>query len=969
MPPDTWTTNLRRMDAVKERGMSVKLRFECPAESSMLHRSRSFTGFSSLNSRRRVSSSRSSLRTKGTARKTPRIPHSSGRIGNTMWGPQPEQVDRIFLALRKGLKEYLEGHQGEMDFLSSQQKDSRRNSRLAFLYDLEKEIRALERYMRRLEFHISKVEELYETYCIQWRLCQGAVNMKRAFSLSPSSRASRDSLLELNRNHRHSIEDMCVMEGELEILLGELHIKMKGLIGFARLCPGDQYEVQVRLGRQRWRMRGEIQTDDRQSWDEEEIVFLPHIHENFEIKVTEVKGLGSVLVGVVTCESADFFTSQPQIMVVDITELGTVKLQLEVVWNPFDSAEMRPVSSASSRLSVHSRKGSLYGWTPPNTPSFTEKYFISMVKQLQDPDSSFPLSRKESPGVSLLSYLSDSSQAFSPSLYGEGEGEGEEEGEETGAEEAPRSRGDPEQGGPGGTGDRWPPDHNAGPPTPEESRPGSPLPPQRYSTPDILKQNGPAPSGDAAVGAGPEGPAPGGVGPRKASVRRIGSLLRELQGALQEKERHERELQRLKKTVLNFHNILKNDLYLHKTTSTETLAVEEVLESFDFLSTDFNADEISCLGSIRLTDTGIGSFQENTLRSLGLLTQDVPSPEESDIAPLTTGHSSLDQALEVHLETCKILLQQMDATDSALVQKELLEELSLQQETLERVSKLSLEKKIDLYTAADIVPKAQRQKGLLALWEESTRGDSIFCCSAETFVKMLRKRFIHKVKAKQPGQADAVFMQLLKQIQASCRMVPVPAPSQNPQHVTAFQVFNYLSRWGLSDFGEHISHLAKEVHLMGALESPERRRALKRLKGRRVAELQPLGRTLELLALLQTDQNHKVSRAASSCLCGASGCRPFRAKAVVYYTQILRDRSAERQLAACLALKCLRAVESVEQVAELWWSADEDVRSAARETVLSFGKKGHSAFQRMDQIHCELQEEAYRNLDTEITIL
>ncbi|XP_061074772.1 RIPOR family member 3 [Conger conger] len=933
--------------------MSVKLRFEYPAESGVVHRSRSFTGFSSLNSHRRVSAVRSSLRSKGTARKIPRIPHSTGRVSSTMWGPQPEQVDRIFQALRKGLKEYLEGHQAEMDFLSSQQKDSRRNSRLAFLYDLEKEIRALERYMRRLEFHVSKVEELYETYCIQWRLCQGAANMKRAFSLSPSSRASRDSLLELTRNHRHGLEDMCIMEGELEILLGELHIKMKGLIGFARLCPGDQYEVLVRLGRQRWKMRGEIQTDDRQSWDEEEMVFLPHIHENFEIKVTEVKGLGSMLVGMVTCESADFFTSQPQIMVVDITELGTIKLQLEVVWNPFDSSEMRPVTSASSKLSVHSRKGSLYSWTPPNTPSFTEKYFISMVKQFQDPDSSFPLIRKESPGVSLLSYLSDSTQAFTTSsLCGEEEEEEEEE-------EASRSRDDPVE-----TGDRWPAHPAVGPLTPAESQArSSPLPPQRYSTPDILRQNG-----AAAGGAEPGGQAPpGGGGLRRASARRIGALLGDLQGALREGERPGRELQRLEKSILNFHSILKNDLYLHKTTSTETLAVEEVLESFDFLSTDFNADEISSLGSIRLRDTGIGSFQENTLRSLGQLPQEGLVPEDPDVAPLTTGNSSLDQALEVHLESCKILLQQMEATNSAVVQKELLRELSLQIETLERISKLSLEKKIDIYTAADLVPKAQRQKGLLALWEESASGDSNFCCSAETFVKTLRKRFIHRVKAKQPGQADAVFTQLLKQIQASCRMVP--APSQNTQHVTAFQLFNYLSRWGLSDFGEHISHLAKEVYLLGVLESPERRRALKRLKGRRVAELQPLGSTLHLLAGLQTDQNHKVARAASSCLARASGCKAFRAKAIVYYTEVLRSRSTQQQLAACLALKCLRAAESVEQVAELWQSADEDLRSAARETVLSFGKKGYLAFQRMDQIHCELQEEAYRNLDTEITIL
>ncbi|KAG5836432.1 hypothetical protein ANANG_G00254660 [Anguilla anguilla] len=947
----------------RSRGMSVKLRFEYPSDGGAMRRSRSLTGFSSLNSHRRVSSVRSSLRSKGTARKSSRIPHSTGRVGSTLWGPQPEQVDKIFQALRKGLKEYLEGHQGEMDFLSSQQKDSRRNSRLAFLYDLEKEIRALERYMRRLEFHISKVEELYETYCIQWRLCQGAVNMKRAFSLSPSSRASRDSLLELSRNHRHSLEDMCVMEGELEILLGELHIKMKGLIGFARLCPGDQYEVLVRLGRQRWRMRGEIQTDDRQSWDEEEMVFLPHIHENFEIKVTEVKGLGSVLVGVVTCQSADFFTSQPQIMVVDITELGTIKLQLEVVWNPFDSAEMRPVTSASSKLSVHSRKGSLYSWTPPNTPSFTEKYFISMAKQFQDPDSSFPLIRKESLGVSLLSYMSDSTQAFTQSLCGEEE-------EDTCVEEAQRSRDDPEQDSPRETGDHWPPDPNAGPPTPGESQPSSPFPPQRYSTPDILKQNGLAPSGDTAMGAEPVGPAPRSGGLRRASARRIATLLRELQGALHGKDQPQRELQRLEKTIINFHNVLKNDLYLHKTTSTETLAVEEVLESFDFLSTDFNADEISCLGSIRLRDTGIGSFQENTLRSLGLLPQDTSSPEESDVAPLTTGNSSLDQALEVHLETCKILLQQMEATGSALAQKELLEELSLQLETLERISKLSLEKKIDSYAAADIVPKAQKQKGLLALWEESTSGDAIFCCSAETLVKMLRKRFIHKVKAKQPGQADAVFSLLLKQIQASCRMAP--APPLKAQHVTAFQLFNYLSRWGLSDFGEHISHLAKEVHLLGALEGPERRRALKRLKGKRIGELQPWGGRCTCWPPCRPTPTTKWPGPPGPASAEPQAARPSEPRydpAVVYYTEVLRDGNAEQQLAACLALQCLRAAESVEQVAELWRSADEDLRSAARETVLSFGKKGHLAFQRMDQIHCELQEEAYRNLDTEITIL
>lgn len=46
----------------------------------------------------------------------------------------------------------------------------------------------------------------------------------------------------------------------------------------------------------------------------------------------ELKGLSWLLVGMVTCSSADFFVSKPQLVLVDITELGTIKLQLEIAW-------------------------------------------------------------------------------------------------------------------------------------------------------------------------------------------------------------------------------------------------------------------------------------------------------------------------------------------------------------------------------------------------------------------------------------------------------------------------------------------------------------------------------------------------------------------------------------------------------------------------------------------------------------
>lgn len=51
----------------------------------------------------RLCSTHSSLRTKGLAGKSTRIPTSTQVVGS-IWGQQPEQVDRVFQALQKGLK-------------------------------------------------------------------------------------------------------------------------------------------------------------------------------------------------------------------------------------------------------------------------------------------------------------------------------------------------------------------------------------------------------------------------------------------------------------------------------------------------------------------------------------------------------------------------------------------------------------------------------------------------------------------------------------------------------------------------------------------------------------------------------------------------------------------------------------------------------------------------------------------------
>ncbi|XP_027803908.2 rho family-interacting cell polarization regulator 2 isoform X5 [Marmota flaviventris] len=344
-------------------------------------RSQSFAGFSGLQERRSRCNSfiENSSALKKPQTKLKKMHNLGHKNNNPPKEPQPTRVEEVYRALKKGLSEYLDVHQTELDKLTTQLRDMKRNSRLGVLYDLDKQIKTIERYMRRLEFHISKVDELYEAYCIQRRLQDGASKMKQAFAVSPASRAARESLSEISRSYKEYTENMCALEAELENLLGEFSIKMKGLAGFARLCPGDQYEVFMKCGRQRWKLKGKIEVNGKQSWDGEETVFLPLIVGFISIKVTELKGLAThLLVGSVTCETKELFAARPQVVAVDINDLGTIKLNLEITWYPFDVEDTTPSSGgAGNKAAALQRRMSMYSQGTPETPTFKDHSFFA----------------------------------------------------------------------------------------------------------------------------------------------------------------------------------------------------------------------------------------------------------------------------------------------------------------------------------------------------------------------------------------------------------------------------------------------------------------------------------------------------------------------------------------------------------------------------------------------------------------
>uniref|UniRef100_A0A671NNY2 Protein FAM65A-like n=1 Tax=Sinocyclocheilus anshuiensis TaxID=1608454 RepID=A0A671NNY2_9TELE len=265
--------------------------------------------------------------------------------------PQPERLDEVYEALKRGLQSYLQVHQMELDSLNRQMKESKRNSRLGFLYELDKQVKVIERFMRRLEFHLSKIDELYEAYCMQRRLRDGADKMVKAYTASPGSREARESLSEANKSFKEYTE----------------------------------VRIFMKYGRQRWKLRGRIEINGKQVWDSEEMVFLPLITEFLSIKVTELKSLANhVVVGSVSCETKDLFAALPQTVAVDINDLGTIKLSLEVLWNPFDKDDQSSSASTVNKAPTVNKRFSTYNQSPPDTPSLREQAFYNMLRRQEE---------------------------------------------------------------------------------------------------------------------------------------------------------------------------------------------------------------------------------------------------------------------------------------------------------------------------------------------------------------------------------------------------------------------------------------------------------------------------------------------------------------------------------------------------------------------------------------------------------
>ncbi|XP_077126105.1 rho family-interacting cell polarization regulator 2 isoform X1 [Ranitomeya variabilis] len=1044
--------------------MSVGSQTFPPGGPNGILRSQSFAGFSGIPERRSRCNSflgNSSIPKKPQA-KQKKMHNLGHKNSSASKEPQPERVEEIYSALKNGLDECLEVHQTELDKLTAQLKDMKRNSRLGVLYDLDKQIKTIERYIRRLEFHMSKFDELYEAYCIQRRLREGACKMKQAFAVSPSSRAARESLSEINKSYKEYTENMCTVESEMENLLGEFYIKMKGLAGFARLCPGDQYEIFMRYGRQRWKLKGKIEVNGKQSWDGDEMFFVPLINSLISIKVTELKGIAThILVGSVTCETKDLFAAHPQAVAVDINDLGTIKLNLEVTWCPFDTEDLTPSTGNLNKAAALQRRVSIYSQGTPETPTFKDHSFfkwfnppqdrlrLSIMDALQETffdklrrsrsfsdlpslrlrprsgrerysnlqddvfDSSVetiekralslsfdnlpngectpPRSPRSTPSSSLgysnpeitvtppdhqLSHLS-SEEPVKDIMSASSSGDSASQSQDS--QSIVERASDTEETFAGDKSDlsacqsclpTMDSNHiyinsNVSVSILQDSEEASELKPVELDTCEgnITKQLVKRLT-STEVPSAPERLQSDSSTYSEAETSRSyldGTLEESLQGLLMTlepcKDQYP-EYQELYHEITHLEDVLKCKPSVNRSRSTSiSLTIESALESFDFLNTsDFDEDDVDedgggtvCNGGGAdsvFTDTVIEktSYRSDHPEARGhlseALTEDtgVGTSVASSPLPLTTGNESLDITLIRHLQYCSELIKQIVTSgDGLFVLRDLKKKLSRQSQVIKQLSDISKDNMGSTNSVIEVISGFHDMPSLLAFWTKCSTPVHMYHISADKIVKQLHVTFSQMGNTESPGLADTVYRTLVAHILDKTENML--SSNLSGETITVFQYYDFFSSHNITDLRSYLTHLAKEASLEPLLETSMDTGKMAAL------EMCTVPHSPDSLNLLLSENGSDVSQALDLLSSAASKSKEFRDKALTYYCEALTQPNVHLQKAACLALRCLQAQESINILVTICQSDNEELNKVASETLMSLGEDGRQAYE------------------------
>uniref|UniRef100_A0A673WVI0 RHO family interacting cell polarization regulator 1 n=1 Tax=Salmo trutta TaxID=8032 RepID=A0A673WVI0_SALTR len=888
--------------------------------------------------------------------------------------PQPERLDEVYEALKRGLQSYLQVHQMELDSLSQQMRESKRNSRLSFLCFFQQQVKVNERFMRRLEFHLSKVDELYEAYCMQRRLRDGANKMVKAYTDSQGSREARESLSEANKGYKEYTENMCMLESELENQLGEFHVKMKGLAGFARLCAGDTYEIFMKYGRQRWKLRGRIEINCKQVWDSEDMVFLPLITEFLSIKVTELKSLANhVVVGNVSCETKDLFAALPQTVAVDINDLGTIKLSLEVTWNPFDKDDQASTASTVNKPPTVNKRFSTYNQSPPDTPSLREQAFYNMLRRQEDMEN----------GTAWSNSSESSDDSSSPQLS-------------LGLRNANKNLIQPEV--------------KAATPSIEISfalRDTATSTPTHEASGKQAVPNGHARysrslshiSENSADGVLIDRSTSEFVEPSEVTSLQSGICINDIEMVMPamaewalipgETVAVRDPPEQLAPTTVTMEESRPESRYsavsIESDTGLEVVSgavseVEPELQSSAPTRTDAMYRQGASLNPRPDSQAQTRSTEGISYSAYRAVVVETKKPEAVVEAKPTEGEkqqavdSGIEEALSAVISSLddyrgqfpelQVLEQELQLLEETLTvsyscvcvcrlgtfgplrcgEMYALDRLLREARVLELIRHVAKETPGGATQADEVVPQLEQCQGATLLWQQCTDNGSVYSTSTEAFLTALAAAYTNRLPERGASLADTVFLRLVERILE--RRLPKRGDGAAREMLTLFQFWSYLEAEGVSELDTHITELAEEVWLVQSLQSGDQEVLVKALKRPPENSLKREG--MHAVSLLLRDPRGKVSASASSLLRSLANQPRHRERALVSCLELLENESMETRVCGCKALACLKAKESIDQLVYLCRSDKEDVRDAAKQALLVLGEEGKLAHRHVE---------------------
>lgn len=828
------------------------------------------------------------------------------------WSGKPPKVPRpgrsaiIFQAVCKGLRECIKvTHRDIEKFKMSVEELSSVGS--------SQQLKAAERYLKKLEYHLSKIEELKEQYDVQQKMSDGVRTMAQAFVLSPG-KERETALNSVRSGYKECVDTLCRLEAELEHMIGTLLFQIKGIQGFARLCAGDVFTITIKHGEQKWKTRGKIQKHGKQSWDNHQVMFKALLGDVLYIKAVEVRTLGkSILLGNKYCETKDLFSAHPQLMTINLNPSGSLKLNLIVTWNPLhwyqDEQSSKPVppllaifNSPSMRwhTSIH----------PPiqetSPPSPSENQFLETLdnkKLLYTPDSEKKV--EFSSGSSTTSASAHSSVLTSPDL----------EVMPTNILRNSKISDSVETIE----------NHNI---LMEETS-------QKWST---------TKSGDSSECCSID------FGNSSRTSELESATLQEvvhvLSSSLEDIQGQYPELTQLEQYIEELERILRNTSSRRGSLSSSiSISVQSALGCFDFLNSATDSEDAEYENesgrtedekmldpelTAKTSDSGIASLarqlktddsQCSSNPSLG------PSPQ-----PPSTGSEMLDLSLISHLVYCQRLIENLGSY-GPLKCREIY--------SLDKLKKQSviIGKLLELIAANE---EGRTISGLSVLendetrqiWEQFSGGSDSLCVTVEQLLLPLE----HIVQSSLNNAPHSIVSEVSRLL--ICRLLDTQK-FDSDKVITVFHVQQYFGK--KRPVINHIQDIADEVNILEILQSRDPDQIKQILSALR--KCIPVNEVLFSISQLLIGYSSVITRLAESYLKDASRRSLRQEMLTVFLEGLEKEHDAIRQ-SSCAALSVLEATEYIEQLVYLTY-ADENfrVRQQARDALLSFGDEGKKAYE------------------------